>query len=158
MWAQVNHVCSPELYDDEPPGSKCLFLPAYGLEPCVTYHFFFCVAAYRILPLLTDHSCSCVWMCQGQEKRPLGDAYLNTCHNLFFWGRIQTPVLSDRPFCFPCVFVTGNCVRNIGRGVQRIPIWIHIWSAAHSPFFLASYRLWPFQTENLSNRVCMCQE
>ena len=30
MWAQVNHVWSPELYNDEPLGSKCLFLPAYG--------------------------------------------------------------------------------------------------------------------------------
>ena len=58
MWAQVNHVCSPELYDDEPPGSKCLFLPAYGLKPFVTYHFPYCVC-----------------MCHGQQKRRSDDAY-----------------------------------------------------------------------------------
>ena len=45
-------------------------------------------------------------MCHGQVKRPLGDAYLNTCHNLFFLGRIQTPVFSDQPIFFLRVYVS----------------------------------------------------
>jgi len=123
-----------------------------------TYDSFLCCRIQPSLPLLTDYFCSCVWMCQVQVKRPLGDAYLNTCHNLFFLGHIQIPVLCDRPLCFPCVYVTGSCVRNIWRGVQAMSIWIHLWYAVHSPFFLASYRLWPVQTDHLFNRVCMCQE
>jgi len=45
-------------------------------------------------------------MCHRQVKRPSGDVYLNTCHNLFFLGRIQTPVFSDRPFFFLRVYVS----------------------------------------------------
>jgi len=55
-------------------------------------------ATYRLLPFLTYLDWSGVRICHGQVKRPSGDAYLKSCHNLFFWGRIQTPVFSDRPF------------------------------------------------------------
>ena len=40
----------------------------------------------------------------GEEAS--GDAYLNTCHILFFLGRIQTPVFSDQPFFFLRVYVS----------------------------------------------------
>ena len=56
MWAQVNHVWSPELYDDEPPGSKCMFLPAYG--------------AFWFLR---------VCVCQEHLNSRSSDAYRNTC-------------------------------------------------------------------------------
>jgi len=84
------------------PFRRCL--SEYMYDPPHTIHF--CFAAYRLLPFLTDLYCSGVRMCHGQVKRPSGDAYLNTCHNLFFLGRIQTPVFSDRPFFFLRVYVS----------------------------------------------------
>jgi len=76
----------------------------YMYDPTHTSHF--CVVAYRLFPFLTDLYGSGVRMCHRQVKRPSGDAYLNTYHNLFFLGRIQTPVFSDRPFFFLRVYVS----------------------------------------------------
>jgi len=140
-------VCVSEVLEE--PFRRCL--SEYMYDPPHIIHF--CVAAYRLLPLRTDHfvlACECV---KGR-RRCLFD-YMSQS---IFLTRIHTPVLCDRPYCFPCVCETGSCVRNIWRGVQAMPIWIHLWSAVHSPFFLASYRLWPFQTDHLFNRVCMCEE
>ena len=81
---------------------RCLF--EYMWNPPHTIHF--CFAGYRLLPFLTDLYCSSVRMCHRQVKRPSGDVYLNTCHNLFFLGRTQTPVFSDWPFFFLRVYVS----------------------------------------------------
>jgi len=80
----------------EEPFRRCLY--EYMYDPPHTIHF--CYAAYRLLPVLTDLYWSGVRMCHGQVKRPSGDVYLNTCHNPFFLGRIQTSVFSD---FFSCV-------------------------------------------------------
>jgi len=130
---------------------RCLF--EYMYDPPHTIHV--CFAAYRLLPLLTDHFCSCVWMCQGQVKRPLGDAYLNTCHNLFFLGRIHFFWSATHDPCLFCrIFIdlAWECVTGRWRGLQAMHIWIHVTIY----FFWAAYRLLSFLTDQFFSCVCMC--
>jgi len=103
-------------------------------RPAYAVHHLFFLAAYRLWPFQTDRLLYCVGMCQEHLKRRWGNAYFNQCiisraQSNFFWSHSDSCLFWPTIFFLACV-----CVRSTWRGVQAIPIWIHVWSAAHDPF------------------------
>jgi hypothetical protein len=87
---------------------QCLFQSMYN-QPR-TIKFF--LIAFRLLPFLTDHFCSCVCVCQEHLKRRSGDAYLNTCMIRHTRSIFVLPH-TDSCLCWPTIFVLAcECVKG----------------------------------------------
>jgi len=97
------------------------------------HHLFF-LTSYRFWPFQTDRLFYCVGMCQEQLKRRWGNTYFNQCiisraQSNFCWSHSDSCLFGPTIFVLACV-----CVRSTWRGVEAMPIWIHLWSDTHDPF------------------------
>jgi len=110
-------------------------------------HSPFFLASCRLWPFQTDHLLNCVCMCQEQLNRRWGESYVNQCiiccaQSNIFWSHTDSCILWPTIFVLACV-----CVRSTWGAVQAMPMWIHVWSAAHDPFLFCR-----IQTASFSDR------
>jgi len=111
-------------------GVQAMFLNSCMIHRAPSFFF----GRIQTLPFQTDRLFYCVDMCQEQLNMRWGNAYFNQCiisraQSIFFWSH------SDSCLFWPIIFVLACvCVRSTWRGVQAMPIWIHVRSATHDPF------------------------
>ena len=115
-----------------------------------TINFF--LVAYRLLPFVTDHFCSCVCVCQEYLRSRSGDGHLNT----YMIRRTRAIFVLSHTDCFLLrpIFMdlAWECVTDRWRDLQAMHIWIHVTIY----FFWAAYRLLSFLTDHFFSCVCMC--